>query len=216
MAEQRVEGQGHASAGTRTGDEPGAAPPLRALTHPRAGIPCIPRSSSGDPTEEHVLRERVEASLLAGHFELALGAIGRQLALHTLTDTALHLLGVVRLSQGDLDSAGDCLLRALELRSGSRDPERSSSTLSALARVSMERSDFPRAWGDLDRALALDPLSLHVLWNRLCLARAELSARPGRNPSARQRLVVARRALQQVDPAWREERDSAPYLLSLK
>lgn len=181
-----------------------------------AGIPFTPGSSARDPAEEHLMRERVEVCLLEGNFGRALREIGTRLARRLFPDTTLHLIGVVRLACGDLDSAEDCLRRALELRSGLRDPERSVSTHGALALLSVRRADFADAWAQLDRALALDPLSLQLLWNRMCLARLEIDRAEVPAAAALERLEAARRTLEGVDPAWRDEGLRGPYLVSLK
>ena len=86
----------------------------------------------------------------------------------------------------------------------------------ALARVEMTGADFARAWEHLDRALALDPLSLQVHWNRLCLARSHFEHQGPGDPGARDRLESACAAMASIDPGWSDDGASSPFLLSLK
>lgn len=181
-----------------------------------ASIPFTPPSSRTDPAAEHDLREEVEECVLRGDFPAAQRAIGTRLAAGSFLDTALHLLGVVRLVQGDAASACDCLKQALSLRSTSPEQERLTSTRNALARVAMHREDYEEAWAQLDRALALDPISLHLHWNRLCVARDELARSASVGERARERFDSALRAMVSIDPEWRDEAGANPFLLSLK
>lgn len=181
-----------------------------------ASLPFTPPSSRTDPSAEHDLREEVEECMLRGDFPAAQRVIGNRLANGRFLDTALHLLGVVRLYQGDVASASDCLEQALELRSDSPEQERLISTRNALARVAMYRKDYEEAWAQLDRALALDPISLHLNWNRLCIARDELAHGAQSGKRARERLDSAHRAMASIDPEWSDEAGANPFLLSLK
>lgn len=189
---------------------------LRARAPVLAGMPFTPGSSAGDPAEEHHMREQVELCVLEGDFRRALREIGARLARRLFPDTTLHLIGVVRLACDDLDSAADCLRRALELRASLGEPERSASTHGALALLSVRLVDFAGAWAHLDRALALDPLSLQLSWNRMCVARMEIDRATEPDTMAIERLEAARRTLKGVDPAWRDEGLRGPYLVSLK
>lgn len=181
-----------------------------------ASIPFTPPSSRDDPIPEHDLREEVELAVLRADFAAAQRAIGALFASGLYLDTALHLLGVVRLFQGDAASARDCLQQALQLRSDVEEPEREVSTRSALARVSMHGEDYEGAWIQLDRALALDPFSLHLHWNRLCLARDQVVHDAGSDGRARARLDSAQLAMASIDPEWDDEAQVNPFLLSLK
>jgi tetratricopeptide (TPR) repeat protein len=181
-----------------------------------ASIPYTPPSSRKDAPGEHELREEVERWLLAGDFGAALRAVGARMAEGRFADTAMHLLGVVRLFQGDAASADDCLTQALALRAAIAESERAVSTRNALARVAMYLERYEQAWMQLDRALALDPISLHLHWNRLCLARDELARSGGKDAGARQRLAAAHRAMASIDPEWGDEAATNPFLVSLK
>lgn len=192
------------------------APSLWRGTPNDANIPYTPASSREDPEEEHELREEVERRVLSGDFQRAQRRIGSCLADGRFADTAMHLLGVVRLFQGDSASAGDCLKRALGLRLRAADRERSVSTRNALARVAMHLERYGEAWSELDQALALEPFSLHLHWNRLCLARDELAKSGGSDGAARERLAAAHRAMASIDPEWRDEGATNPFLVSLK
>lgn len=201
----------------------GGAPRLRPETPARdpagavpASLTYTPESSALDPSPEHDFREEVESALLARDFSRAQRSIGTRLRDRRYHDTALHLLGIVRLCLSDTDSARDCLGQALRLRQEFDDMERRVSTRTALARVEMDCADFTSAWQHLDRALALDPLSLHVHWNRLCLARSHFAYRGPGEAAARDRLESACAAMASIDPGWQDDRSSSPFLLSLK
>ena len=181
-----------------------------------ASIPFTPPSSEDDHPAEHDLREAVEGSVLRGDFPGAQRAIGALLAEGNFLDTGMHLLGVVRLFQGDSASASDCLRRALDLRAEIPESEREVSTRNALARVAMFLEEYEGAWGELDRALLLDPFSLHLHWNRLCLARDQVAHPQWGDPRAHERLDAAQQAMSSIDPGWRDEALVNPYILSLK
>lgn len=190
-----------------------AAPQLTSVPQ---SLAYTPESSSRDPEPEHQFREEVGSAVRAQDFTGAQSSIGLRLRERRYPDTALHLLGIVRLCQGDTSTARDCLVQALRLRQEFDDLERRVSTRTALARVEMEGTDFPRAWEHLDFALALDPLSLHVHWNRLCLARAHLAHNGPGDQVARDRVESACSAMAGIDPGWSDDGASTPFLLSLK